>query len=100
MTKFASQVLEDIIRIFENDEAVWSAEQINHANQKWETLADDAKNFLNTLSSEDLDSVCTGEARDVTRDDGSILTLRLYEGEWKTLPPAVDSFLTDIWEYA
>lgn len=100
MTQFASEVLESIIGLFEADDGKWTTDQIDHANRQWATLADDAKNFLNTLSSEDLENICIGEARDQERDDGTWISMRLYNGEWQTLPPAVDSFLTTIWEYA
>lgn len=101
MTEFASEVLETIIGLFETDEgACWNSDQIQHANKKWHELADDAKNFLNTLSSKDLESICIGEGRGEVLDNGDVITLCQYSGEWQPLPAAVESFLETIWEYA
>lgn len=91
-----SETLNAIIKLFEADGGYrWDQKEREHAFARWRQLSDDDRKFLASLSDQDLDNVCIGEARDAENGD----VLRLYRSMWQTLPPAVDKFLTDIWEY-
>jgi hypothetical protein len=88
------EVIETIISLFESDSGDWTDEQKDYARRKWSLLDDSSKNYLNTRSNEDLENICIGEYRDTEHG-----VARLVNGEWQIIPPAVDSFLTDIWEF-
>jgi hypothetical protein len=65
-----------------------------YAQRKYDALPDSAKEFLCGLSKEDLENVCIGEVQ----GDAEYEDVRLFNGSWQRIPPAVDTYLTDIWE--
>lgn len=86
-----SRRLDTIIALFENDDGgVWSHNERRYALNKWNALTEEQRKFLEDLSVEDLDNVCTGERR----GENDVC----YRGLWRPLPPGVDEFLHDIWE--
>lgn len=92
-----SDRLRTIIALFESDGGYkWSEAEQAHAQEKWELLSSENKAFLTELSEEDLENVCIGEVRggEIESDD-----MWLVKGVWVRLPPGVESFLTDIWEF-
>ena len=89
--------LASIVELFGSDSgASWSKAEREYAFIKWEALDVVSQGFLDSLSDEDLANVCIGEVR----DDGNGTDIHLYRGKWQPVPPSVDKFLTDIWEYA
>jgi hypothetical protein len=90
-----NDIVEAIVSLFEADGGcAFTHNERVYAQRKYDALPDDAKAFLCGLSKEDLRSVCIGEVQ----GDNEFEDVRLFNGSWQRLPPAVDSFLTDIWE--
>lgn len=91
-----NDIVEAIVALFESDGGYnFSEEERAYAQGKWELLSDENKAFLAGLSSEGLTDICIGE----TRLDENDEAMWLINGDWGKLPPGVDAFLTDIWEF-
>lgn len=87
--------IEKIIKCFENDEGGgWEPERADFAREAWAALPAVSREFLDSLSDEDLDSVCCGESQ--AGPDG--LVVWWFNGAWRTLPDGVERFLDSIWE--
>jgi hypothetical protein len=87
--------LAKIISLFEADGGYsWEDRAREYALAKWTRLTPQSREFLESLSLEDLESVCIGEVR-----DEELGCARHFNGSWQVLPWEVDGFLTDIWEY-
>jgi hypothetical protein len=90
-----NDIVESIVSLFEADGGVkWTHNERVYAQRKYDALPDSDKEFLCGLSKEDLENVCIGEQR----GDHAFEDVRLFNGLWQRVPPAVDAFLTDIWE--